>query len=101
MRVARRQRVEVGDAIGIAAHDLRVDDAGREPGQGLANDGEASGEVFAPAAKDNGLTRGAVELSPPAVVLDLVQPLGPEGGDFLRTGAEGTMNAVRLSTLKI
>jgi hypothetical protein len=47
--------MEVGDAIGIATHDLGVDDAGRERDEGLANDGEASREVFAPAAQDEGL----------------------------------------------
>ena len=57
--------------------------------QGLANDGEASREVFAAAAQDDGAIRTAVELRPPAVVLDLVQPLRPRGRGSLSTGAEG------------
>ena len=45
--VARRQAAEVGDAVGIAADELGVDDARRQAEQRLADHGEAPGDVLA------------------------------------------------------
>jgi len=58
--VARRQRVKVGDAVGVTADELGVDNAGRQVPQGIANDGEAPGDVLAVAAENEGSRRGAV-----------------------------------------
>ena len=86
MSVARRQRMEVGDAVGIAADELGVDDARRQAKQGFANDGEARGYVFAVTAQDCGAAGLPVELRAPAVVLHLVQPLRPRGRGALEDG---------------
>jgi hypothetical protein len=54
--------------------------------------------VLAALAEDLGAGVMPVELRPPAVVLTSCSQSGPEGGARFRTGAEGTMNAIRWST---
>ena len=83
MGVARRQRMEVGNAVGIAADELGVDNSRRRAKHGFADDSEASGEVFASAAQHERASRAAVQLGSPAVVLHLVQPLRTAGRTLL------------------
>ncbi len=52
----------------------------------MADDGEATRNVLAVAAEDEGAGRAAVQLGPPTIVLYLVQPLGADGRDLLQNG---------------
>jgi hypothetical protein len=56
----------------------------RQGAQGVANNRKAARDVFAVAAQDENASRAAVELSPPAVMLHLVQPLGADGRGLLQ-----------------
>jgi hypothetical protein len=86
VRIARHQAAEVGHAVGIAADDLRVDDAWREAAQRRPDCGEAARDVLAALAEDGGAAVMPVELRAPAVVLHLVQPVRPRGRGTLQDG---------------
>ena len=95
---ARRTPVKIGDAVGIAADDLGVDNAGREAAQRRPHRAKRPEmslplllRIVAPASWRWSCARQQS-------CFTSCSHSGPEGGARFRTGAEGTMNAVCLST---
>src|SRR5262249_42086481 len=81
--IASRESVKIGDAVGVTAAELGVDNAGWLVEHRLADYGEAPRDVLAVAAENQGTRRGAVKLRAPPIVLHLVRQLGADGRGFL------------------